>query len=51
MSSRPPAPPPVLPGFEFVRHLGSGSFADVYLYEEQNLGRRNVAVKVLLKGS
>ncbi len=50
MSSRPPAPPPALPGFEFVRHLGSGGFADVYLYEEQNLGRRNVAVKVLLKG-
>lgn len=50
MSSRPPAPPPTLPGFEFVRHLGSGGFADVYLYEEQNLGRRNVAVKVLLKG-
>ena len=50
MSSRPPAQPPALPGFEFVRHLGSGGFADVYLYEEQNLGRRNVAVKVLLKG-
>lgn len=50
MSSRPPAQPPALPGFEFVRHLGSGGFADVFLYEEQNLGRRNVAVKVLLKG-
>lgn len=50
MSYRPPAPPPELSGFDFVRHLGSGGFADVYLYEEQNLGRRQVAVKVLLRG-
>lgn len=50
MSSRPPAPPPRLSGFAYVRHLGSGGFADVYLYEEQLLGRRNVAVKVLLRG-
>lgn len=50
MSSRPPAAPPQLPGFAYVRHLGSGGFADVYLYEEQLLGRRNVAVKVLLQG-
>lgn len=49
MSSRPPAPPPELAGFRFVRHLGSGGFADVYLYEQQLLGRRNVAVKVLLR--
>ncbi len=49
MSSRPPALPPELSGFDFVRHLGSGGFADVYLYEEQNLGRRQVAVKVLLR--
>lgn len=50
MNSRAPAPPPLLRGFSFVRHLGSGGFADVYLYTEQNLGRRNVAVKVLIRG-
>ncbi len=49
MTSRAPAPPPLLRGFSFVRHLGSGGFADVYLYAEQNLGRGNVAVKVLLR--
>lgn len=49
MSSRPPAAPPVIPGFNHLRHLGSGGFADVYLYEEKLLGRK-VAVKVLLAG-
>ncbi|GAA3659555.1 serine/threonine-protein kinase [Microbacterium marinilacus] len=44
---RPPAPPPQLPGFAHVELLGSGGFADVYLYE-QELPRRRVAVKVLL---
>nr|WP_208382442.1 serine/threonine-protein kinase [Microbacterium ulmi] len=39
--------PPELPGFVFVDVLGSGGFADVYLYEQQ-LPRRRVAVKVLL---
>jgi hypothetical protein len=39
--------PPVLPGFTYVDLLGSGGFADVYLYEQQ-LPRRRVAVKVLL---
>lgn len=47
MSTRPPAPPPLIPGFEYVRHLGSGGFADVHLYEQKLLGRK-VAVKVLL---
>lgn len=47
MSRRLPSNPPVLPGFTFVRALGSGGFADVFLYE-QNLPRRQVAVKVLL---
>jgi hypothetical protein len=37
----------VLPGFSHVRLLGSGGFADVFLYE-QNMPRRQVAVKVLL---
>jgi len=44
---RPPAPPPQLPGFTHLELLGSGGFADVYLYE-QELPRRRVAVKVLL---
>jgi len=44
---RPPAPPPLIPGFTFVRVLGSGGFSDVFLYN-QELPRRQVAVKVLL---
>ena len=47
MSRRIPTDPPVLNGFSFVRALGSGGFADVFLYE-QDLPRRQVAVKVLL---
>jgi serine/threonine protein kinase len=39
--------PPELPGYTFVRLLGSGGFSDVFLYE-QELPRRRVAVKVLL---
>lgn len=46
-AKRPPAPPPALPGFTYVDVLGSGGFADVYLYEQQ-LPRRRVAVKVML---
>lgn len=49
MSRRLPSTPPTLPGFEFIRVLGSGGFADVFLYE-QNMPRRLVAVKVLLAG-
>ena len=45
VAKRKPAPPPVLPGYTFVRPLGSGGFADVYLYE-QDMPRRVVAVKV-----
>jgi len=37
----------VLPGFAHVHVLGSGGFADVFLYE-QNMPRRQVAVKVML---
>lgn len=44
---RAPAAPPQLPGFTYVDVLGSGGFADVYLFEQQ-LPRRRVAVKVLL---
>jgi len=39
--------PPELPGYTFVRLLGSGGFSDVFLYE-QKLPKRRVAVKVLL---
>lgn len=48
MASRLPSTPPVLPGFTSVRPLGTGGFADVFLYEQQ-LPRRQVAVKVLLE--
>jgi serine/threonine protein kinase len=44
---RPASTPPELPGYTFVRLLGSGGFSDVFLYEQQ-LPRRRVAVKVLL---
>ncbi|GAB3576896.1 serine/threonine-protein kinase [Leifsonia lichenia] len=42
--------PPALPGFHFIRLLGSGGFSDVFLYE-QELPKRSVAVKVLLTDS
>lgn len=45
--SRPPSPPPQLDGFDYVEPLGTGGFADVFLYEQQQ-PRRRVAVKVLL---
>ena len=44
---RPASTPPELPGYTFVRLLGSGGFSDVFLYDQQ-LPRRRVAVKVLL---
>jgi len=47
MARRLPSPPPVLPGFATIHVLGSGGFADVFLYE-QNMPRRQVAVKVML---
>ena len=37
---------PRIPGFSFIRDIGHGGFADVYLYE-QKTPRREVAVKVL----
>ncbi|MCX6502048.1 MAG: serine/threonine-protein kinase [Microbacterium sp.] len=48
MAQRLPAAPPVLPGFSYVRPLGTGGFADVFLFE-QDMPRRPVAVKVLLE--
>lgn len=44
---RSPSVAPELPGYRFVRLLGSGGFSDVFLYDQQ-LPRRKVAVKVLL---
>lgn len=44
---RRPSVPPILPGFTHIRLLGTGGFADVFLYE-QNMPRRQVAVKVML---
>lgn len=46
-SRRPPSAPPDLPGFTYQKPLGSGGFADVFLYQ-QHLPERLVAVKVLL---
>ncbi|WP_309080356.1 protein kinase [Zhihengliuella sp.] len=43
---RPPSPPPQIPGFSYVRQLGSGGFSDVYLFEQER-PRRTVAIKVL----
>lgn len=47
MVRRLPSQPPVLPGFTHIHILGSGGFADVFLYE-QNMPRRQVAVKIML---
>lgn len=44
---RPPAPPPTIEGFTFVKLLGSGGFSDVFLYERE-FPRQKVAVKVLV---
>ncbi len=49
MPPRLPTTAPVLSGFSYLRPLGTGGFADVYLYE-QDLPRRQVAVKVLPAG-
>ncbi len=46
MVTRLPSAPPILPGLSYIRPLGSGGFADVFLYE-QDMPRRDVAVKVL----
>ena len=46
MGSERVASHPAIPGFSYVRPLGSGGFAQVYLYE-QDFPRREVAVKVL----
>ncbi len=47
MMRRNTSTPPELPGYDYIKPLGSGGFSDVFLYE-QHLPRRRVAVKVLL---
>lgn len=47
MAKRTASAPPVIPGYSYIRPLGSGGFADVFLFE-QDMPRRVVAVKVLL---
>lgn len=49
MAEAAPPAPPQISGFGYVRPLGSGGFAHVYLYE-QDMPRRVVAVKVLEGG-
>lgn len=41
-----PVAPPQIPGFDVIAPIGTGGFADVYLYQ-QALPSRRVAVKVL----
>ncbi|MFC0675089.1 serine/threonine-protein kinase [Brachybacterium hainanense] len=47
MSRRPPSQPPALPGYQYEKLLGSGGFADVFLYRQAR-PQRLVAIKVLL---
>ena len=46
MSTRHVPVPPQIPGFSYVSGLGSGGFADVFLYNQQRPARQ-VAIKVL----
>ncbi|MBK8732766.1 MAG: serine/threonine protein kinase [Actinomycetales bacterium] len=50
MTARMPSAPPSIPGYRYVEPLGTGGFADVFLYEQIGLGARKVGVKVLLQG-
>lgn len=45
----PRSDPPEIPGFTYVRGLGGGGFADVFLYHQRRPARE-VAVKVLRAG-
>jgi len=54
VTARDPITPPELEGYRYLSLLGSGGFADVFLYEQQLLGRevaREVAIKFLVGGS
>ncbi len=44
---RPPSDPPVLDGFDPIELIGSGGYADVFLFQQQ-MPSRKVAVKVLV---
>lgn len=46
-AKREVGPPPHIDGYKFLDRLGSGGFADVFLYE-QDRPQRKVAVKVLI---
>jgi serine/threonine protein kinase len=48
MAKRLPSEPPNLGGYSYIRPLGAGGFADVFLFE-QDMPRRPVAAKVLLQ--
>lgn len=50
MSSRVAAAPPSIPGFEYISLVGSGGYADVFLFE-QEMPNRRVAIKVLDPGA
>jgi serine/threonine protein kinase len=50
MTERLASAPPVIPGCTYIRLLGSGGFADVYLYQQEFPGRK-IAVKVLREKS
>ena len=48
-AGRRPATPPKIPNARYLSYLGSGGFADVYLYDQQ-VPHREVAIKVLRRG-
>ena len=50
MTTRRASSPPDIPGYRHQELLGTGGFADVFLYEQVGLGGRKVGVKVLLEG-
>ncbi len=50
MTARRLSTPPDIPGYRYRELLGTGGFADVFLYEQVGLGGRKVGVKVLLEG-
>lgn len=49
VKKRRPATPPTIANATYLDYLGSGGFADVYLYQQQ-IPHREVAIKVLRRG-
>ncbi len=49
-SARTPMDPPEIAGYTYLDRLGSGGFADVFLYERE-FPRQKVAIKVLVRGA